>query len=168
MEARQSLAAKSLMPLRMRSPLPPLEGVDTWINDRINPDELQGRPVLVHFWSLTCYLCHDVVDQVNAWRAKYAPLGLAFISVHQPRSDDELDVEAVRKDAAEEMKLTQPCAIDNEHTLVDRFQNQFVPAYYLFDKNHQLRHFQAGDKGYDRIEAAIERVLNEAPAEVAL
>jgi len=149
------------MALRMRSPLPSLEGVATWINGEPKPEDLDGRPVLVHFWSITCYICHNVVDQVNAWRDKYAKDGLVFISVHQPRSSEELDVEAVKKDALEVMKLTQPVAIDNEHTIVDRFENQFVPAYYVFDHSHQLRHFQAGDKAYDRIEAAIERVLNE-------
>jgi hypothetical protein len=105
-----------------------------------------------------------VAEQVNAWRDKYAAQGVAFVSVHQPRSQAELDVAAVTKDAIEEMKIVQPCAVDNEHLLVDRFENQFVPAYYVFDRTHQLRHFQAGDKGYDRIEAAIERVLAEQAA----
>ena len=149
------------MPLRMRSALPSFDGVTFWINGQPSLAELQDRPVLVHFWSVSCYLCHNVVEQVNGWREKFAAEGLAFVSVHQPRSEAELDVEAVRKDAMEAMKLTQPCAIDIEHTLVERFQNQFVPAYYLFDRNHQLRHFQAGDKGYDRIESAIERILQE-------
>lgn len=149
------------MPLRMRSALPSFDGVTFWINGQPTEAELEDRPVLVHFWSLSCYLCHNVVEQVNAWRDKFAAQGLAFVSVHQPRSETELDVEAVRKDAMEAMKVTQPCAIDNEHTLVERFQNQFVPAYYLFDRSHQLRHFQAGDKGYDRIESAIERILAE-------
>jgi thiol-disulfide isomerase/thioredoxin len=149
------------MPLRMRSPLPSLEGATAWIGDEPSAEDLAGRPVLVHFWSVSCYICHNVSEQVNAWRDKYAKEGLQFIAIHQPRSEAELDIEAVRKDALEAMKLTQPCAIDNEHTLVERFANQFVPAYYLFDRNHELRHFQAGDKGYDRIEAAIERVLHE-------
>lgn len=148
----------------MRSPLPSLEGVATWINGTPKGEGLEGLPVLVQFWSISCYMCHNVVDQVTAWREKYGKDGLVFISVHQPRSAEELDVDAVKKDASEEMHLTQPTAIDNEHTIVDRFQNQFVPAYYLFDRSHQLRHFQAGDKGYDRIEAAIERVLHEQVA----
>ncbi len=148
----------------MRSPLPSLEGAAGWINGEPNSEELRGLPVLVHFWSISCYLCHDTVEQVNGWRDRYAQQGLAFISVHQPRSEAELDTAAVRKDALEEMKMTQPCAIDNEHVIVGRFQNQFVPGYYLFNRKHELRHFQAGDKGYDRIEAAVERVLAE-PAE---
>ena len=153
------------MALRMRSPLPSLEGVATWINGGPpNTQELRGAPVVVQFWSITCYICHNVVEQVNAWREKYEKQGVVFISVHQPRSESELDVTAVTNDALENMKITQPLAIDNEHTLVDRFQNQFVPSYYVFNRNHELRHFQAGDKGYDRIEAAIDRVVKE-PAE---
>ncbi|HEY8297154.1 MAG TPA: TlpA disulfide reductase family protein [Candidatus Baltobacteraceae bacterium] len=148
----------------MRSPLPSLEGVSNWINGRPNSDELYGRPVLVHFWSISCYICHDTVERVNGWRDTYAGKGLAFVSVHQPRSEAELDVAAVTKDALEEMKMTQPCAIDSEHTIVERFANQFVPGYYVFNRKHELRHFQAGDKGYDRIEAALDRVLDE-PAE---
>jgi len=89
-------------------------------------------------------------------------------AVHQPRSEDELDVAAVTKDALEEMKLTQPVAIDNDHAIVDRFQNQFVPAFYVFNRNHEMRHFQAGGKGFERVEAAIERVLEETAEEEAL
>ena len=148
----------------MRSPLPSLEGVATWINGEPKAEELRGFPVFVHFWSISCHLCHNAAEQVNAWREKYGAEGMIFIAVHQPRSEAELDVAAVRKDALEEMQLSQPCAVDNEHTLVERFQNQFVPAYYVFNRRHELRHFQAGDKGFDRLEAAIARAINE-PAE---
>jgi thioredoxin-like negative regulator of GroEL len=152
------------MALRMRSPLPSLEGAAAWLNGQPDTQELRGTPVVVSFWSKSCYICHETAEQFNAWREKFAREGIAFISVHQPRSEDELDIDAVSKDAREEMKLTQPVAIDNEHALVDRFENQFVPAYYVFNRAHQLRHFQAGGKGFERLEAAIARVLEE-PAE---
>jgi thioredoxin-like negative regulator of GroEL len=93
---------------------------------------------------------------------------VAFVAVHQPRSEDELNVDDVTKDALEEMKLTQPVALDNAHAIVDRFENQFVPAFYVFNRKHELRHFQAGGKGFERIEAAIERVLNETAEEETL
>lgn len=153
------------MPLRSRSPLPDLSGAARWINGD-GPGDLHGRPVLVHFWSLSCYICHDVAEQVAGWREKFTPKGLAVISIHQPRGPEELDFDKVIADAHGQMRITQPMAIDNDHTIVDRFSNQFVPGYYIFDRNHQLRHFQAGDKGYDKIEAAIERVVNEEPAEM--
>ena len=157
------------MALRMRSPLPSLEGATTWINGPApTADDLQGKPLLVHFWSISCYICHNTVEQVNAWRERFGKDGVMMISIHQPRGPEELDVQAVTKDALEEMKMTQPCAIDNDHAIVDRFANQFVPGYYIFNRNHELRHFQAGDKGYDRIEAALERVFAEPIEEEVL
>lgn len=153
------------MPMRMRTPLPALGGVANWVNgSEPAADELAGHPVLVHFWSLSCYICHDVAETVAAWREKYAPLGLKIIAVHQPRGPQELDIAAVTADAQGSMSITQPLAIDNAHTLVQRFSNEFVPAYYVFDRNHELVHRQAGDRGFERLAAKIEEVLAPVPA----
>ena len=149
------------MALRMRSPLPSLEGAHAWVNREVAIDELRGRPVVVSFWSMSCHLCHENAELMAAWRDRFAERGVAFVAIHQPRAADELDVGAVTKDALEEMALTQPVAIDNDHAIVDRFANEFVPAFYVFNRSHELRHFQAGGKGLERIEAAIERVLAE-------
>lgn len=149
------------MALRMRTPLPDLSGVPHWINGTPDEVDLAGRPVLIHFWSTGCHICHEVAHRIAQWRERYGAQGLAVISIHQPRSPEELDVAAVTADAQGPMEIAQPCAIDNEHTLVDRFDNVYVPAYYVFNRHHLLRHFQAGDKGYDRIESAIERALHE-------
>lgn len=149
----------------MRSALPSLAGAARWINgEEPRDEELRGLPVVVQFWSISCYLCHNVAEQVNAWRDKFSRDGVAFISVHQPRSEAELDLDAVAADALGPMGITQPCALDNAHAIVDRFSNQFVPSFYVFNRRHELRHFQAGDKGYDRLEAAIARIASE-PAE---
>ncbi len=94
----------------------------------------------------SCYLCHDVAETVASCATSTAQ-GVEVIAVHQPRSPEELDVAKVTEDALGPMRITQPCAIDNQHAIVDRFGNQFVPAFYLFNHNHELRHFQAGDKG---------------------
>jgi thioredoxin-like negative regulator of GroEL len=145
----------------MRSPLPSLDGATTWLNGLPDAAALEGKPVLVHFWSISCYICHDVAKAVGEWRDTYGPRGLQVIAIHQPRGPEELDIAKVTEDANGPMGLTQPCALDNTHTIVDRFQNQFVPAYYVFNRNHELRHFQAGDKGFERVATAIERVLEE-------
>jgi thiol-disulfide isomerase/thioredoxin len=145
----------------MRSPLPSLAGATAWLNGEPEAGALNDSPVVVSFWSVSCYLCHDSAEQFAQWRDKFAGAGVKFVSVHQPRSEEELDVELVSNDALEEMKLTQPVAIDNDHAIVDRFENQFVPAFYVFNRKHELRHFQAGGKSLERIAAAIERVLDE-------
>ncbi|HTX03046.1 MAG TPA: hypothetical protein VMD07_05150 [Candidatus Acidoferrales bacterium] len=152
------------MALRVRDALPSFEGATRWINGPpVSHVDIAGLPVFVHFWSMTCYVCHDVAAEVAHWRRMFEPAGLLFIAVHQPRIPRELDVEAAIADARGPMNVTHRAAFDNELRIVERFDNQFVPAYYLFDREHKLRHFQAGDKGYDRIEGAIERVLAETP-----
>ncbi len=93
--------------------------------------------------------------EVAAWQAEYGPRGLAVIGVHQPRGPAELDVAAVTADALGPMGITWPCAVDNEHALVRRFENQFVPAYYLFDADGKLVHRQAGDRGFERLHEKI-------------
>jgi thiol-disulfide isomerase/thioredoxin len=153
------------MPLRTGSELPSLDGVPTWINgSEATGEELAGKPLLVHFWSISCYICHNVAGTVAGWREKYGPQGLQVIGVHQPRGPEELDGTKVTEDARGPMKITWPCALDNEHTLVDRFENQFVPAYYVFDREHKLVHRQAGDRGFERLEAKIEEVLASGSA----
>ena len=148
------------MPLRMRTPLPSLDGAEVWENGgKPSAEELAGAPVLVHFWSVSCYICQNVADVVSGWRDKYGPRGLKVIAIHQPRNPEELDVAKVTADAHGEMGITQPLGIDNTHAVVKAFENEFVPAYYLFDRNHELIHRQAGDRGFERLEAKIEEAL---------
>ncbi|HEV3089063.1 MAG TPA: TlpA disulfide reductase family protein [Candidatus Elarobacter sp.] len=149
------------MPLRTGTALPALDGVATWIGEPPAGDELAGRPVLVHFWSVSCSICHDVAAEVARWQGEYGPRGLAVLAVHQPRGPEELDVAKVTDDARGLMGIGWPCAVDNEHTLVRRFENQFVPAYYLFDRDHKLVHRQAGDRGFERLHEKIDSVLSD-------
>ena len=152
------------MPLRTGSDRPSLDGVADWVNGAPRAEELDGRPLLVHFWSVSCSICHDVAAEVARWQAEYGPRGLAVIGVHQPRSPQELDVAAVAADASGAMGMTWPCAIDNEHTIVGRFENQYVPAYYLFDAGGKLVHRQAGDRGFERLHAKIAEALGDLAA----
>ena len=123
----------------MRTPLPSFEGVRDWVNGGpLDEADLAGHPVVVQFWSVTCHICHETADQIAAWRAKYEPLGVKFVSVHQPRGPEELDVARVTADATGEMHITAPLAIDNTHAIVGRFENQFVPAFYVFDREQDV------------------------------
>ena len=152
------------LPLRTGSALPSLEGVQ-WVDGvAATPERLAGKPVLVHFWSVSCSICHDVAGEVARWRDAYGPRGLEVVAVHQPRGPQELDAEAVTADAKGPMGITWPCAIDNRHAVVERFSNQFVPAYYVFDEHHTLVHRQAGDRGFERLHEKINALLEDDTA----
>ena len=58
--------------------------------------------------------------------------------------------------------MTEPCAVDNKHLLRDAFGNDqgFVPAYYLFDADGNLRSYAAGERGLQIVISALERLLS--------
>lgn len=146
------------MALRLRSPMPELDGATEWLNGEVTKSDLIGeKPTLIHFWSVSCGLCKEAMPNVNEFRDKYKD-ELNVISVHMPRSEKDLDIEEVKKVAAE-FDISQPTYVDNTHALTDAFENEHVPSYYVFDKEGQLRHFQAGGGGMKMLTKRVNRVL---------
>jgi thiol-disulfide isomerase/thioredoxin len=145
--------------------MPSLEGATEWLSGSADEalNDSAGRPVLIHFWSVSCGMCKDNLPRVAEWREKYAPAGLRTIAIHMPRYPEDTNVEAV-KETAEKYGITEPRAVDNEHKVRDAFQNEhgYVPAYYLFDEQHKLKSFAAGEYGTKVMEPALERLLGAA------
>ncbi|MCJ7841694.1 TlpA family protein disulfide reductase [Lederbergia sp. NSJ-179] len=146
--------------MKLRAPMPALEGATAWINGERTKDQLVGeKPTLIHYWSISCHLCKEAMPQVNQFRDRYKDK-LNVIAVHIPRSENDLDLDEI-KTVAEEHGITQPIFVDSELKLADAFENQYVPAYYVFDKEGNLRHFQAGGGGMKMLEKRVNRVLGE-------
>jgi thiol-disulfide isomerase/thioredoxin len=147
--------------VKLREPMPELTGATATLNGDVSRDELIGeKPTLIHFWSVSCHLCKEVMPQVNEFRDRYKEK-LHMVSVHMPRSEYDLDIELVKK-IAEKYGITQPIFVDNEHKIADAFENRYVPSYYVFDVEGKLRHFQAGSGGMNMLEKHVNRVLEEA------
>lgn len=150
------------MPLRMDADLPSLDGGTDWFNSPgVKDEDLAGHPVLIHFWALSCGVCKESLPDLNRWVDEYGPKGLKIVSIHMPRQESDTNVPAV-KECLEEWEVKQPCVVDNWHTITDRFENKYVPALYLFDADHKMRHFQAGEKAVKMTEPVVQRVLGIA------
>ena len=152
------------MALRIGSDLPSFEGATDWMNSSQDVIELlPGAPVLVHFWSVSCGMCKENLPKVAEIRDQRKNQGLVVVAIHMPRYPEDVNAAAVRE-AIEQYKITEPCAIDNEHKLRDAFGNDkgYVPAYYVFDADGKLKGFAAGENGLSLIRPALDRVLNSA------
>ncbi|MGM0863723.1 MAG: TlpA family protein disulfide reductase [Bacillota bacterium] len=146
--------------MKLREPMPELNGATEWLNGEVTKAELVGeKPTLIHFWSISCHLCKEAMPQVNEFRDQYSDK-LNVMAVHMPRSEDDLNLDEIKKVAAEH-EITQPIFVDSAHKLTDAFENQYVPAYYVFDNDGNLRHFQAGGSGMKMLEKRVNRVLDE-------
>jgi thiol-disulfide isomerase/thioredoxin len=147
--------------MKIREPMPSLDGATEWLNGEVSKEQLIGdKPTLIHFWSVSCHVCKEAMPGINQFRDNYQDR-LNVVAVHMPRSEEDLDLEKIKEVAAEH-HISQPIFIDSEHKLTEAFENQYVPAYYVFDKTGQLRHFQAGGSGMKMLTKRVDRVLNEA------
>lgn len=146
--------------MKLRDMMPELTGAVEWLNGERSRDDLIGeKPTLIHFWSISCHLCKEAMPLVNQFRDQYQDR-LNVVAVHMPRSENDLNIEEIKKTAAEH-GITQPIFVDSEHKLTEAFENQYVPAYYVFDREGKLRHFQAGGSGMKMLEKRVNRVLDE-------
>ncbi|TDL35216.1 TlpA family protein disulfide reductase [Jeotgalibacillus sp. S-D1] len=144
--------------MKLREQLPELDGATKWLNGKVSKSDLVGKkPTLIHFWSVSCHLCKEAMPDINELRDEYKN-ELNVVAVHMPRSEDDLDVHVIEK-TAKEHDISQPVFVDGDHKLTDAFDNQYVPAYYVFDSEGQLRHFQAGGSGMKMLRKRLNRVL---------
>jgi len=146
--------------------MPSLEGGTDWFNSEpMETETLAGNVVLLHFWAVSCGICKESLPDIKRWIKDYSPKGLQVVAVHMPRQESDTNVEAV-KEVISEYELDWPCVVDNWHTITDAFENKYVPAYYIFDRELKLRHYQAGEKAVKMVEPVIERVLGASKEEV--
>src|SRR5260221_14561201 len=87
----------TIMPMRIGTPMPSLEGATEWFNGSAEEalKETEGHPVLVHFWSLSCGMCKENLPRVAEWREQYRAAGLRLIAIHMPRYPADTDLIAV-------------------------------------------------------------------------
>src|SRR5439155_4360970 len=88
--------------LPMEGELASLGGATAWLNSApLTAADLQGKVVLVDFWTYTCINWLRTLPYVRAWAARYKEQGLVVIGVHTPEFSFEENVDIVRKAAKE-------------------------------------------------------------------
>jgi thiol-disulfide isomerase/thioredoxin len=150
------------MPMRIGDIMPSLEGATTWFNGSLEDtlEHAKGKPVLVHFWAVSCGICKDKMPQLNEIKQKYGSLGLQTIAVHMPRYEADTDLDTVNE-AMTSNNMTEPVAVDSLHKLKDAFQNEqgWVPVYYLFDAEGKLKTRAAGEMGVGVLQTALDKMF---------
>ncbi|WP_313891440.1 thioredoxin-like domain-containing protein [Psychrobacillus sp.] len=146
--------------MKLKEELPEFPRNLEWINGSIRKGQVGGGvPILVHFWSVSCSLCKDGMSSIHKWKEQYEN-DLVIIAVHMPRTKEDVNVQLVRT-LAQQFKIDHPICLDDELVMTKKFQNRIVPAFYLFDKNGLMRHYQSGEQGMWMLEKRIIRMINE-------
>jgi Thioredoxin like C-terminal domain/AhpC/TSA family len=139
--------------------LPGFEGATGWLNSEpLSPEGLRGKVVLVDFWTYTCINWLRTLGYVRAWWEKYTDRGLVLVGVHTPEFPFEHDVGNVRE-AAKEMRVEYPIALDSDYRVWRAFDNHYWPAVYIADTEGRIRHHHFGEGGYEECERVVQRLL---------
>ena len=144
------------------SALKPLEHAKLWVNTApIAPAALQGKVVLLDFWTYSCINCLRTLPYVKAWAQKYEPHGLVVIGVHTPEFGFERMPENVAR-AARQLAIGFPVALDSERVIWTSSGVQGWPTMDFIDAKGMRRHRQVGEGGYETAERTIQQLLQEA------
>ncbi len=122
---------------------------------------LQGRVVLIDFWTYTCINCIRTLPYLKAWDAAYRNRGLTIVGVETPEFAFEHDASNV-SNAIDQFGLHYPVVQDNNMGTWNAYGNEDWPADYLIDAHGQVRYTAVGEGDYSQSETAIRALLAEA------
>ena len=164
--AQDDIVSQQTAPPVNRLPIegnfPSLGGPTTWLNSPpLTAKSLRGKPVLIDFWTYTCVNWRRTLPYLRAWAEKYKQQGLVVIGVHTPEFDFEKNLDNIRQ-AATEMGVPYPIAVDSDRKIWQAFNNEYWPALYLIDAQGHIRYHQFGEGEYARSEEVIQQLLTEA------
>jgi len=142
---------------------PDFTGGTKWLNSSLplSMSQLQGKVVLVDFWTYTCINCIRTLPFVTHWYDTYKDKGFVVIGVHTPEFSFEHDTGNVQN-AITMFKINYPVVQDNDYAIWNSYANQYWPAEYLIDAKGYIRHTHFGEGEYDNTEQLIVQLLKEA------
>ncbi len=144
------------------TPAPELTGITAWLN----PDKpftiksLQGKVVLVDFWTNQCINCIHTLPYVTKWYDTYKDQGFVVVGVHTPEFAYEHTTSSIQT-AIQIYGIHYPVAQDNNYATWNAYNNQYWPGEYLIDKKGIIRRTYFGEGEYDQTEHAIKSLLKE-------
>jgi cytochrome c biogenesis protein CcdA/thiol-disulfide isomerase/thioredoxin len=150
---------------------PAFLGITRWLNtpagQPLSIRGLRGRVVLVDFWTYSCINCQRSLPYVESWNAAYAKDGLTVVGVHTPEFAFEHVISNITQ-AAAQLGVHYPIAVDNDYATWNNYQNSYWPAEYLIDATGQVRHVDFGEGQYSQTETFIRQLLTAADPRVVL
>lgn len=147
---------------------PEIESQGTWINSPpLHNKDLQGKVVVVHFWTFGCSNCIQNFRWYREWQNRFADKELVILGVHTPETAAEYEITNVRNSVKKE-GFSFPVVVDNDKKIWDAWGNGIWPSVYLVDKKGQVRYWWYGELnwkgagGQTTMAKHIQELLDEA------
>lgn len=135
-----------------------------WINSKpLSVKDLRGKVILIDVWTYGCWNCYKSFPWLRALENKFSDQDFQVIGIHSPEFDREKERDNVVK-KVEEFMLHHPVMMDNNRAYWRSLRNRYWPAYYIVDKEGNIRdafigETHAGDRNAKKIEKLITKLL---------
>ncbi|MEH6577404.1 MAG: redoxin domain-containing protein [Amphritea sp.] len=144
---------------RLDTPLPAPEFTQNdeqaWLNSRpLTLADLQGKVVLLDFWTFDCWNCYRSFPWLKELEHKLADSSFQVVSIHTPEFAHERlrgNLEA----KIEQFELDHPVMMDNDFGYWKAMGNRYWPAFYILDKQGQVRSLYVGETHSDSQQARV-------------
>ena len=138
---------------------PDFTGGTGWLNSTpLTIASLQGKAVLVDFWTYSCINCQRTLPYLKQWWEKYKDQGLVIVGVHSPEFSFEKERANVQQ-ALATYGVTWPVVMDNDMAIWDAYHNLYWPHKYLIDRAGHIVYDHIGEGGYVETERRIVAAL---------
>ncbi len=112
---------------------------------------------------LSRWNCYKSFPWLRALEDKFSDQDFQVIGIHSPEFDREKERDNVVK-KVEEFMLHHPVMMDNNRAYWRSLHNRYWPAYYIVDKEGNIRdafigETHAGDRNAKKIEKLITKLL---------
>jgi len=147
--------------------------VANWLNSApLHLRDLRGKVVLIRWWTAPdCPYCQATAPALNEFYKKYHSRGLEVVGFYHHKSNEPLDVDAV-KEFARSFGFQFPVAIDPDWKTLHRWwldghARPFTSVSFLIDRDGIIRHihpggqYVKGDKNFAEMKEKIEELLAE-------
>ena len=145
--------------------------IHRWLNtDPISAAELQGKTVLLDFWSPGCFPCRQLFPRLQKLHQQYQQQGLVIITITRlsRRYSDDLH-HKVKVTLEEGVELTKqflsrhgisvPAGLVTDAILFDDFGVLGFPTLFLINQKGTIVDFKLGGDYFERFEKKIRSLL---------
>ena len=127
----------------------------------VNLKDLNGKVVVLTFWSTRCAICHSELPKLNEVAQRYQGKDVVFLALTMENSAKVQPY--LQKNPFSSTVLTNGFGVVLKYANMskDGQINMGFPSYYVIDKNGQIDHRSEGWNKTTNVDSRISKLLSE-------
>jgi len=134
---------------------------NVWLNTSrpLKAEDLEGRIILVDFWTYACINCMHVIPDLKYLEEKFGS-DLTVIGVHSAKFKNEQDTKNI-KSAILRYGIHHPVVNDSDFSIWNKFGVRAWPTFILIDPKGLIAGTYSGEGNREKVEADIRALMKK-------